>query len=406
MTTSRPSSPPLGGLTPDAFMKRYWHKRPLLIRQAIPGFMAPLSREALFALAAQDDVESRLITHSRKRWTLEHGPFDADSLPPLSRKQWTLLVQGVNLHAPAVDALMQQFRFIPDARLDDVMISYATDGGGVGPHLDSYDVFLLQAHGQRRWRIGPQRDTTWQEGVPLRILRHFEPEQEWVLEPGDMLYLPPGYAHDGVAQGECMTYSIGFRAPLEQEMLQNFLYYLAENAPELAFARHFAGRYADPKQPAVKHPAALPDAMVDTLAAQLEKVRWGRKEVEDFLGRWLSEPKSHVFFDPPASPVSPGRFAREAASRGIALSPKTQLLYRRNRYYVNGEPLEVPVSTRSTLRALADKRRLNAKECANFEQKDQEIVEIMYDWYASGWVQISADPGPARKLRAVRKKAG
>ena len=175
---------------------------------------------------------------------------------------------------------------------------------------------------------------------------------------------------------------------------------------ELAFARHFAGRYADPKQPAVKHPAALPDAMVDTLAAQLEKVRWGRKEVEDFLGRWLSEPKSHVFFDPPASPVSPGRFAREAASRGIALSPKTQLLYRRNRYYVNGEPLEVPVSTRSTLRALADKRRLNAEECANFEQKDQEIVEIMYDWYASGWVQISADPGPARKLRAVRKKAG
>ncbi|VVE87852.1 cupin domain-containing protein [Pandoraea bronchicola] len=406
MTTLRPTSPLLGGLAPDAFMKRYWHKRPLLIRQAIPGFTAPLSREALFALAAQDDVESRLISHARKRWQLEHGPFDADDLPPLTRKQWTLLVQGVNLHAPAVDALMQQFRFIPDARLDDVMISYATDGGGVGPHLDSYDVFLLQAHGKRRWRIGPQRDTTWLEGVPLRILKHFEAEEEWVLEPGDMLYLPPGYAHDGVADGECMTYSIGFRAPLEQEMLQNFLYYLAENAAELPFARHFAGRYADPSQSAVKHPAALPDAMIDTLASQLEKVRWGQKEVADFLGRWLSEPKSHVFFDPPEAPLSQARFVREASLRGIALSPKTQLLYRRNRYYVNGEPLEVPVSARSTLRRIADQRRLNAEECANFEQNGQEIVEILYDWYASGWLQLEPDSKTVRKLRAVRKKAG
>ncbi len=387
-------------------MKRYWHKRPLLIRQALPGFTAPLSREALFALAAQDDVESRLISRTRKRWQLEHGPFDAEDLPPTSRKQWTLLVQGVNLHAPAVDALMQQFRFIPDARLDDVMISYATDGGGVGPHLDSYDVFLLQAHGKRRWRIGPQRDTTWLEGVPLRILKHFEAEQEWVLEPGDMLYLPPGYAHDGVAEGECMTYSIGFRAPLEQEMLQNFLYYLAENAAELPFARHFAGRYADPGQTAVKHPALLPDAMVDTLVSQLAKVRWGQKEVEDFLGRWLSEPKSHVFFDAPDRPVSPSKFVHLAMRNGLALSPKTQLLYRRNRYYINGEPLEVPVNARSTMRGLADQRRLKGSECANFEQKGQEIVEILYDWYASGWLLFGPDPAPVRKLRTVRKKAG
>lgn len=406
MTTSRTTLPLLGGLAPDAFMKRYWHKRPLLIRQAIPGFTAPLSRDALFALAAQDDVESRLISHARKRWQLDHGPFEADDLPPLTRKQWTLLVQGVNLHAPAVDALMQQFRFIPDARLDDVMISYATDGGGVGPHLDSYDVFLLQAHGKRRWRIGPQRDTTWLDDVPLRILKHFEAEEEWVLEPGDMLYLPPGYAHDGVAEGECMTYSIGFRAPLEQEMLQNFLYYLAENAAELPFARHFAGRYADPGQSAVKHPAALPEAMIDTLVSQLERVRWGQKEVEDFLGRWLSEPKSHVFFDPPEKPLSMSRFVHETSSRGVSLSAKSQLLYRRNRYYVNGEPLEVPVTARPTLRQLADQRELNAEECANFEQKGQEIVEILYDWYASGWLQLGPDSKSVRKLRTVRKKAG
>jgi len=189
-------------------------------------------------------------------------------------------------------------------------------------------------------------------------------------------------------------------------MLQNFLYYLAENAPELPFARHFAGRYADPSQSAVKHPAALPDAMIDTLVSQLEKVRWGQKEVEDFLGRWLSEPKSHVFFDSPETPLSEARFVREASSRGISLSARTQLLYRRNRYYVNGEPLEVPVSARSTLRRLADHRQLNAEECANFEQKDHEIVEILYDWYASGWLELEPDSKPVRKLRAVRKKAG
>lgn len=221
-----------------------------------------------------------------------------------------------------------------------------------------------------------------------------------------MLYLPPGYAHDGVAEGECMTYSIGFRAPLEQEMLQNFLYYLAENAGDLPFARHFAGRYADPKQPAVKHPAALPDAMIDTLVSQLERVRWGQKEVEDFLGRWLSEPKSHVFFDPPEKPLSTSRFVHEVSARGLTLSPKTQLLYRRNRYFINGEPLEVPVAALSTLRILADQRELNAAKCANFEQKDQEIVEILYDWYASGWLLLGPDAKGVRKLRAVRKKAG
>ncbi|GAB3625515.1 cupin domain-containing protein [Pandoraea terrae] len=395
----------LGGMAPDAFMKRYWHKRPLLIRQALPGFTAPLSREALFALAGQDDVESRLVTRSRKCWQLDHGPFDRDDLPPLTRRQWTLLVQGVNLHAPAVHDLMGQFRFIPDARLDDVMVSYAADGGGVGPHLDSYDVFLLQAHGQRRWRISAPHDTSWQEGVPLRILKHFEAEEEWVLEPGDMLYLPPGYAHDGEAIGECMTYSIGFRAPLEQELLQNFLYYLAENAPELPFGRHFDGRYADPKQPAVQKPAALPDAMVDTLLAQLERVKWGRREVSDFLGRWLSEPKSHVYFDPPEKPLTHARFAAAAALGGVRLSPKSQLLYERNRFFINGEPLEVPVNTRAALRKLADDRAISGGECTVFAQKDHQIQEILYDWYAAGWLLPGADPGPPRKLRAIAKKA-
>lgn len=205
-------TPLLGGLTPAQFMRGYWQKKPLLIRQAIPGVASPVSRDALFELAADYDAESRLITHFRNKWQLSHGPFEPGSLPAVTRKAWTLLVQGLDLHVDAARALLDRFRFIPDARLDDLMISYATDGGGVGPHFDSYDVFLLQVEGRRRWRVGAQKDLSLQPDVPLKILENFEPSDEWVLEPGDMLYLPPHIAHDGVAEGECMTCSIGFRA--------------------------------------------------------------------------------------------------------------------------------------------------------------------------------------------------
>ena len=203
----------LGGLTPAQFMRQYWQKKPLLVRQAIPGFKALLPRADLFALASQEGVESRLVQQTEGAWKFQHGPFTRRALPPLQRPHWTLLVQGVDLHNDSVHALMQQFRFVPDARLDDVMISYASDGGGVGPHFDSYDVFLLQAHGQRRWRIGRQKDLSLRDDVPMKILSHFEPEEDWVLEPGDLLYLPPRWAHDGVAVDACMTYSVGFRAP-------------------------------------------------------------------------------------------------------------------------------------------------------------------------------------------------
>ncbi len=210
----------LGNLTPAQFMRRYWQKKPLLIRQAIPGIQPPLSRDELFELADSEDAESRLITHFRKSWAMEHGPFAPDELPSVKKRDWTLLVQGVNLHDDRARALLDRFRFIPDARLDDLMISYATDGGGVGAHFDSYDVFLLQVHGKRRWRFGAQRDLSLKEGLPLKVLQHFEADEEWVLEPGDMLYLPPHIAHDGVAEGECMTASIGFRALLRKRTVR------------------------------------------------------------------------------------------------------------------------------------------------------------------------------------------
>lgn len=273
----------LGNLSPAQFMRRYWQKKPLLIRGAIPGLAAPLTRDELFALADRDDVESRLIKHARNKWALEHGPFARDELPSLKQRAWTLLVQGVDLHDERARMLLERFRFVPDARLDDLMISFATDGGGVGPHFDSYDVFLLQVHGKRRWRIGAQRDLTLKPGLPLKVLQHFEPDTEWLLEPGDMLYLPPHIAHDGIAEGECMTCSIGFRAPTATELTSQFLYHLAEKLAERVDAAHGANvsdpRYRDPQQPAVTQPAQLPAALVQKVGAILAKVRWNDGDV-------------------------------------------------------------------------------------------------------------------------------
>ncbi|MGE5338274.1 MAG: cupin domain-containing protein, partial [Gemmatimonadota bacterium] len=203
----------LGQLSVAEFMRRYWQRRPVLLRQVLPGLASPVSRERLLALAGSGEVESRLVTSFNGRWRLRHGPFDATDLPARSRENWTLLVQGVDLHDEAARALLDTFRFLPDARLDDLMASYATDGGGVGPHVDSYDVFLVQAQGRRRWRISRQRNLAPLPGLPLKILAKFAPAREWVLQPGDALYLPPGVAHEGVAIGECITCSVGFRAP-------------------------------------------------------------------------------------------------------------------------------------------------------------------------------------------------
>jgi 50S ribosomal protein L16 3-hydroxylase len=390
--SASPSSPDtptplLGGLTPSQFMRRYWQKKPLLIRGAIPNVTAPLARDALFELAASDDAEARLISRTRGRWRLEHGPFEADALPSVKRREWTLLVQGVDLHNDHARALLDRFRFVPDARLDDLMMSYATDGGGVGPHFDSYDVFLLQVHGQRRWRISAQRDLTLQPGLPLKVLQHFEPEQEWVLEPGDMLYLPPHIAHDGVAVGECMTCSIGFRAPSANELLGQFLYYLAERSD---MARSAAGErlYRDPRQDATAHPAQLPARLVDELGAILARVRWTERDLVSFLGSYLSEPKSHVVFDAPDRPLGEAAFVRRAQASGLRLDNKTALLYGERTYFINGEESALPRS-RKWLSELADARRIEGKRFVTLSP-DPSMTALLYEWYLAGWVRVGA----------------
>ncbi|MEK6423261.1 MAG: cupin domain-containing protein [Burkholderia gladioli] len=378
-------TPLLGNLTPSQFMRQYWQKKPLLIRQAIPDIVPPLTREALFELAADMDAESRLITHFRNRWQLDHGPFEARALPSVNKREWTLLVQGADLHDDAARALLERFRFVPDARLDDLMISYATDGGGVGPHFDSYDVFLLQVHGKRRWRIGAQTDLSLREDLPLKVLEHFEPTEEWVLEPGDMLYLPPHIAHDGIAEGECMTCSIGFRAPSAGELTGQFLYYLAERGALRQGARAGA-LYRDPRQPAVDRPAQLPAAMVEKVEAVLNGIRWTPREVESFLGSYLSEPKSNVVFDAPDAPLDEDDFAAEAARLGIRLDRKAALMYNARSYFINGE--ENPLSgTAKWLPELADRRRLRAKRFVT-HSRHPLMTALLHEWYCAGWIRL------------------
>ena len=367
--------PPLGDLTPATFLRDYWHKKPLVIRQAIPDFQPLFSADDLFAMAAEEDVESRLITHVKK-WQMQSGPIA--ELPKRAQKDWTLLVQGVNLHDDAADALLRRFNFIPDARLDDLMISFATDGGGVGPHFDSYDVFLLQAHGERRWRISAQKDLSLVEGMPLKILKNFEAEQEFVLQPGDMLYLPPHYTHDGVALGECMTYSIGFRAPAFQELGEAFLQFMADSID-------LPGRYADPDLKESKHPAEISRSMLEQVSAELNKVRFTDDDVAIFLGEYLSEPKARTYFTAPQKPITPARFAQRAAKHGVALSRKTQMLYRGKHVFINGESFAAGKDDKSTLCLLADARALDGVEVS---KASVDVQEALYNWYTDGWLDL------------------
>jgi len=365
----------LGGISPETFMQRYWHKKPLVIRQAIPGFAPLLERIELLELAAQEEVESRLVVQDTSGkgggWKFKHGPFARKALPPFKQAGWTLLVQGVDMHDERVHSLINQFRFVPDARLDDLMISYATDQGGVGPHFDSYDVFLLQAHGRRRWRIGRQKDLSLKPDMPLKILANFEPEEEFVLEPGDMLYLPPKYAHDGIAEGECMTYSIGFRSPSQSELAQEVLQRLAEQAiDELP-----ATLYTDPKQAAVEAHAALPAAMLEFAQSAVQAALKDPKAVARALGEYLSEPKANVWFDGEGQGID----------GAIRLDRRTRMLYDEHHVFINGESFKAAGRDAQLIKRLADQRYLDAKEFLRLSEGARDLVQ---DWCDAGWLHV------------------
>lgn len=362
----------LGGLTPAQFMKRHWQRKPLLVRGAIPGMQALVPRERLLELAGQEEVESRLIEQlGGGKWRMRRGPLAPRAIPPRKRAGWSVLVQGMDLHDESVHALMQQFRFVPEARLDDLMISHASDGGGVGPHFDSYDVFLLQAHGRRRWRIGRQDDLSLQENVPLKILANFQPEQEFVLEPGDMLYLPPRYAHDGVAEGECQTYSIGFRSPARGELARELLQRVAEEAAEDVGE----ALYKDPKQAATATPGAIPADLVDFARDAMAAALKQDDTLERALGEYLTEPKANVWFDPQRAPRT---------LEAVRLDPRSRMLYDARHIFLNGESWRAAGRDATLMRRLADRRALSGKDLA---RASDDALALLRDWCEAGWLQ-------------------
>ena len=362
----------LGGLTASQFMRKHWHKKPLLVRQAIPGFKALIPRARLLALAGEDGVESRLIQQlGGNEWKLSHGPLSRRSLPALTKPGWSVLVQGVDTHDAQAHQLLQQFRFVPEARLDDLMISFATDQGGVGPHFDSYDVFLLQAQGKRRWRIGRQKDLSLQPDVPLKILSNFEPEEEFVLEPGDMLYLPPKWAHDGVAEGECMTYSIGFRSPDRSELGRELLLRMSDepDEPESPVI------YKDPKQEAVSNPGEIPVGMYDFAREALQKAMAEPLALERALGEYLTEPKANVWFEH-GDPN--GMF------ESVVLDRRTRMMYDAKHIFINGESYLAGGRDATLMRKLADTRALSRKDLAT---ASDDALELLSSWFEDGWVR-------------------
>lgn len=307
----------LGELSREQFLQEYWQKRPLLIRQAIPGFTGPLTPDELAGLALEDEVESRIVLEKdgKRPWELRRGPFTEKDFARLPQTHWTLLVQAVDHWVPEVADIVEAFRFIPNWRIDDIMISYAPDQGSVGPHYDNYDVFLLQGLGRRRWRIGPPCDENSPriEGTPLRILSEMEVTDEWVLEPGDMLYLPPRIAHHGIAEGTegCLTYSVGFRAPTVSELLSGLADFASDRLGD-------AGRYADPDLAAQANPGEITPAALARVRALLQERLDDQAFLAEWFGSMMTEPKIEAAVVPPDRPLTPKQI-RNRLAKGAAL---------------------------------------------------------------------------------------
>lgn len=366
----------LGGLSPREFLRRHWQKRPLLVRAAWRP-SAGLPRLAqLVALARRSEAESRLVLRRGSDRKVEQGPFRRARLQRLPARNWTLLINGSDQHFAAVENLLRGFDFLPRARLDDVMVSYAAPGGGVGPHFDAYDVFLLQGRGRRIWRLQRPRRFELEPGAPLRLISGFTPEDEYLVEPGDLLYLPPGWGHDGVALDPCWTYSVGCRAPSGGELALALLDYLHERGlPDAA--------YRDPDLLPARRPAQIGRSLLQFAHRVLRRIRWSEADAALVAGRQLTAPKPQTVFDPPARPLSAAAFSRHLTRRDVVLDARTRMLYRGARFFVNGESVDVPATSRVRFARLADRRRAHGTPFTRVGS-----AGLLYDWYRSGYLRL------------------
>jgi len=360
------------------FLSGFWQKKPMFARGVLPQLDRAIDRARLIELACRDDVESRLVIGTRRAWRLEHGPFRRRDFAQLPPRNWTLLVNGVENFVGAARELQKRFRFVPYARHDDVMVSYAAPGGGVGPHYDSYDVFLLQGLGARRWQISDQQELALIEGAPLKILRRFRPQCEWNSQSGDLLYLPPNYAHHGIALGECITWSLGFKAPSRQEMAGRFLDFLHDHLK-------LGDDYRDPGLKPQRHPAAIGKAMLGQVSAMVNAIRWNQTDIVRCLGEYLTEPRANLAFERMQRMPVAG-FARLARARGIRLDLKSRMLFCGSMVFINGESVIAKAALRRVLRRLADERGLPPGMPI-----ERRILDLLYHWYGSGYIKVGIE---------------
>ena len=334
------------GLTAEKFLARYWQRKPLLFPQGLQNFPCGLEPDELAGMACEEGIESRLVLekHGATPWEARHGPFDEEIFSQLPESHWTLLVQDVDKHLPEVARLLEPFRFIPDWRLDDVMVSYAADQGSVGPHIDDYDVFLYQAWGKRRWKVHtrPVSEDDFIPGLDLRILPEFEAEEEWLLEPGDLLYLPPNVAHWGVAEGECMTCSVGFRAPTLREMAAAwFEQHVEHQLPE--------GRYRDPPLKPQSAPAEISNQALSEFKTLLQERLDSLQGDNRWFGRFITEPKEHLTLTSREELLSSEAFLNRFREQAVIhRHGYTRLAFTRNdgdgqdTLYANGQAYTLP----------------------------------------------------------------
>jgi len=305
----------LGGISATDFLRDYWQKKPLVIRQAFPGFQCPVSADELAGLACEEGVESRIVIENEDGhpWQLHNGPFSPDRFSTLPEQDWTLLVQGLDHWVPDIADLLDHFRFVPNWRLDDIMASYAPKGGSVGPHYDQYDVFLLQAQGHRRWTFGGHCDHTSPrvEGTPLRILSSWDGEETVTLAPGDMLYLPPGIGHHGVAKDDCITLSIGFRAPTIDDILTGFTDFLGSQSDA-------SDHLSDPDLRIQDNPGTIAPEVIDRLESVIREKMSDRRQLSLWFGQYATAPKSMDIVAPSEEPIAPEVF-RDLVFEGAQL---------------------------------------------------------------------------------------
>jgi len=372
----------LGKISNDVFLKKYWQKKPLLIRDAIKNFKSPITEKDLFRIAQNENAISRLIEFKRGIWQVKYGPFKKLDLPKKINTPWTILVQNMNHHLPFAESFLNLFKFIPYARLDDLMVSFATKKGSVGPHFDSYDVFLFQAKGEREWKISEQKKFSLDKKSAIKIITNFKVKNTWVLKPGDLLYLPPNVGHWGVSQSDdCLTYSIGFRAPGTFEIQSKFLDFIQDN-----LITNKNDLYRDPNLNLQKNPAEINSNMIKKIQRIVNQLRWNTNSINNFIGQLLTEPIEGAVFETSKS-MTVEVFIKDLVKKPLKLNPKTRMLFIKNNFYINGELIEADKKSIMYLKQLANDREISIKSALN--KKDLNALGIvLLPLYLSGFIDF------------------